>query len=559
MTLRSAWTRRTKRNCCRWTVTIFMVFEVSLIMLAYVTYLQIPVLIDLPRPLTIASPFCINANFRNIAYLDAPAPTDFYFSPYHHNESLYSPNTSSRLEYSETIFRSLKSVPILWIDEYGDTRWNEAAEREMYNYLVQKQTINVSSVNETLHECLHRQLLIINAHEAGFFSRHMCFIEQFGQTLYSPSMALLSYRSFHASGSDKEDFRGEGVLRYFLPMSTCAKLDRHPQMTPILQRLRGNLVKTANISSINDLLYENQRQLNVRFITLSDIWTYGYENVPHRQWLFNINRSLTPINYILSTDILVNHPSEHIYSAPFFTPTFLAEWRAPNEPYGQPSKHLTGSSYQLTWQDRAFTSFLRYMFMLFFHRFPPRIYEAVHLLAEHWSSYLHDKSGQTLHNMGAIFIRRGDKMPEDSFWVKHKRWRNISYYVKGLVDEENQRGRQFSPVFIMTNDLSVMNSILDFSNPISKGTDEPYARQQLKGRHILYNVFAPQACFNPFIRIGFDQFLVTLEFIVQYSQFTVSHTDSNVGRYLEQIIFGKRQLNETAHLKSYINNAPDSF
>jgi hypothetical protein len=241
------------------------------------------------------------------------------------------------------------------------------------------------------------------------------------------------------------------------------------------------------------------------------------------------------------------------------TSSYLEQWRSPNEPFGSPSKHLAGPSYKMTWQDRAFTSFLRYMFVLYFHHFPQRISQVVNMLAEHWSSYLLDKAGHTLDDMAAIFIRRGDKKPEDMFWIKHKRWRNISYYVKPLVDEEKRLNKRFSSVFIMTDDLLAMNSIKDFADPTSKGKDEPYARKYLRGRHILYNVFAPQACFNPFIRIGFDQFLVTLDFLVRYSQFTVSHTDSNVGRYLEHIIYAKRQLNDFARPRSYIMNAPDSL
>jgi hypothetical protein len=111
----------------------------------------------------------------------------------------------------------------------------------------------------------------------------------------------------------------------------------------------------------------------------------------------------------------------------------------------------------------------------------------------------------------------------------------------------------------MTDDVSVMDFFRDYADPASKGNDESYAREHLKGRDILFNVFAPQACFDPFLRIGFDQFLATLHFLVQYSQLTVSHTDSNVGRYLTHIIYAKRQLNHSISFRSLIANAPDSF
>jgi hypothetical protein len=523
------------------------------------TYEPTPSYMIWERSAPFKPPIVIYVDSTNITQIDPIARLGFHFSRYHSHESKYSPKTSSRLEYSNTLFRSMKFVPIIWVDENGDTRWNEAAEQEMYNYLLEKQTINATSINKTIEECLQRQFLVVEAHEAGFFSRHTVFLDQVGQTFYSPLMMFLSYRPFHVSRSDKEDFRGEGVLRYFVPMSTCAQLDRDPQMAPILQRLRGDLNGRGNITSVKDLLYENQRYLNVSFFWYNEKWAYGIESVPHRKWLFDIDRSLTPINYSLPLDILLNHSQEHIYYSPSLTSEDLGKWRSPNEPFGTPSIHMAGPSYKMTWQDRAFTSFLRYMFVLYFHHFPSRISLVVDMLAEHWSSYLLDKAGQTLDNMAAIFIRRGDKMPEDSFWLKHKRWRNISYYVKALVDEEERRNHRFSSVFVMTDDLKVMNSMIDFADPTSNGRDEPYARKNLRHRHILYNVFAPQACFNPFIRIGFDQFLVTLDFLVRYSQYTVSHTDSNVGRYLLQITYAKRQLNDSASSKSHIGGAPDTL
>jgi hypothetical protein len=163
--------------------------------------------------------------------------------------------------------------------------------------------------------------------------------------------------------------------------------------------------------------------------------------------------------------------------------------------------------------------------------------------------------------MAVIFIRRGDKMPEDSFWHKHHRWRNISMYVKGIIDEEKRRQIKYTTIFIMTDDQIVMNSIQEYSRHGLTGTnkDEPYARQHLHGRDILYNVFAPQSCFDPFIRIGFDQFLVNIQFITDYASLVIGHTDSNVGRYLEEIIYVNRQHQKDVQTLSYVINAPDSL
>ena len=163
--------------------------------------------------------------------------------------------------------------------------------------------------------------------------------------------------------------------------------------------------------------------------------------------------------------------------------------------------------------------------------------------------------------MAVIFIRRGDKMPEDSFWHKHKRWRNISMYVKGIVAEEKRRQIKYTTIFVMTDDTQVMQSIQEYSRDglTSSNKDELYARKHLHGRQILYNVFAPQSCFDPFIRIGFDQFLVNVQFVTEYASLIVGHTDSNVGRYLEEIIYVNRQHENNVQAMTYVINAPDTL
>jgi hypothetical protein len=205
------------------------------------------------------------------------------------------------------------------------------------------------------------------------------------------------------------------------------------------------------------------------------------------------------------------------------------------------------------------------MFLLFFSQLAPRIQTSSKLLANHWSEYLSDKHNkpydEVLSKMAVIFIRRGDKMPEDSFWHKHQRWRNISMYVKGIIDEEKRRQIRYTTIFVMTDDQTVMNSIQEYSRDglTTAQKDEPYARRYLHRRDILYNVFAPQSCFDPFIRIGFDQFLVNIQFITDYALLVVGHTDSNVGRYLEEIIYVNRQHENNVQTTTYVMNAPDSL
>jgi hypothetical protein len=485
---------------------------------------------------------------------------NFIFGRYREDDSIVILNTTVKFVYSENIFRAPSSPPILWLDHYGDIRWNKQAELEILSYLMNKQTIDRNmSEDKIIDECLRRQFFVINQHLWGFFSRYHCFIEQFGQTLYSPSMTLLSYNKFLLLQADRDDFLSEGILRYFEPVSICSKYSRHIRMKSIELRLRGNNHDSFYVTKIHELLYKSQNKRKKRFSVLDKdkVWDFGYEHIPLRRWMFSYNRFVP--TYELSVEFLANHAEEHIYRASSLTDNFLLQWTPRNRPWEQPKYHLPGNHYKLTWQDQVFTGFLRYMFVLYFHRLASRIQQMSRLLAEHWSDYLIDKGGQSLNDTAAIFIRRGDKMIEDSFWQKHKRWRNISLYVKGLVDHEQEKNKTFSSVFVMTDDASVMKSFQDFSDPKANGTDEPYAREHLRNRQILYNIFAPQACFDPFNRIGFDQFLVSLEFIINHAQFTVSHSDSNVGRYLEEISYSRRQLDASVHSDSFVKNAPDSL
>ena len=484
--------------------------------------------------------------------------SDHYFAQLQFGSRFAPLRSSSVLNYSEISFRA-SSSPVLWLNAHGDVRWNQAAEHEMNTYLLNKQTIRENtSDNKIIDDCLRRPLFVIKQHHWGFFSRYHCFIEQFGQTLYSPWMTLLSYNRFIVPSPHRDDFHDEGILRYFEPVSTCSKYLNDPRMQSVEFKLRNLNSRSSYVAYIQQLLYNHWLQ-NEKFILLDNekVWHFGYEHIPLRQWMFS--RDQVRPTYDLPTYVLINHEKEHIYRSPVLSRDFLAQWSPRNRPWENPTYHIPGRSYQLTWQDQVFTGFLRYMFISYFHHFAPRIQQMTRLLAEHWSNYLFDKDHRNLNETAAIFIRRGDKMSEDSFWKKHNRWRNISLYVKGLVDEEQRLNRRFSSIFVMTDDAAVMASMCDYSDPLSKGNDELYAREHLRNRQILFNVFAPQACFDPFNRVGFDQFLVSTEFILVYAQFTVSHSDSNVGRYLEEVLYARNQLKTSTQSDTLVRDAPDSF
>lgn len=205
------------------------------------------------------------------------------------------------------------------------------------------------------------------------------------------------------------------------------------------------------------------------------------------------------------------------------------------------------------------------MFVLFFSRFPARIEMFTRLLKDHWSSYLSDKLDEpyqeVLKSMAAIYIRRGDKKVEDSFWLKHKRWRNISMYVKPLVDEEKRRKTTFKSIFVLTDDVSAMDSIREYAlhGLTLNRRDERFAREHLYRREILFNVLSPGSCSDPFTRFDFDQFMTSINFIINYATFVIGHSDSNVGRYLEEMFYVKHQLDTNIQSNTFVVNAPDSL
>lgn len=435
----------------------------------------------------------------------------------------------------------------------------------MLIYLTQKQFPNVHSYNHAtfdeqflLKTCRLRTIFGLEQHWSGFFSRVLCFIAQFGQTLHTQRIGMLGGKKFVRDRGEIDDFLGQGILRYFLPFSICSVYMYHPKMSTLRNIIDESTNRTHIIRSRQ--LHSHAADQHDRILFSSEYWKMDYHHVPIRKWLFD--RKKSTVRYDSSIEMLTNHSDEHIYALGN-VPIDKRIHR--NAPDAFPSDLLPNNgSYQLTWKDHAFGTFLRYMFVLFFtSQNTPRIEYATRILAQYWSSFLSDKyhpiKTDPFAHLAGLYIRRGDKSNEDSFWHQHRHWRNLSYYVKGLVDEEKQRNVVFQSIFVMTDDAYVMAALRDYADGKSNGTDEIYARKHLRDRNILYNILAPQACFDPFQRIGFDQFLVSMRFLIDHSTFTVGHTDSNVFRFMREVIYARRQQQEEVQSFSYTRNAPDSF
>lgn len=473
------------------------------------------------------------------------------------------------MKYDEAAFR-LAQTPILWLDSQKDVRWNLAAEREMIKYLTEKQFPNLEKFEsgsmkkqEIMDLCEPKNLFVLHQHWSGFFSRVLCFIAQFGQTLYSPRMAVLRGSRFSGGKGDSDDFLSQGVVRYFLPVSVCSAYEFRHDMAD-LKRIIEQAPNAVNLLRSADLVKHGTSNEN-RVLLSTEFWKPDYHHVPIRKWLFD--RKNSSVNYGSPLEVLTDHSDEHIY-APNNEKNYeiSTNWTDRNKPDAFSSDLLeTKQGKKLTWQDHVFGSFLRYMIALFFgSQNAPRIEFATRVLAQHWSSYLHDKYAlpqekNVFDDLAGLYIRRGDKMSEDSFWHKHQHWRNLSYYIKGIVDEEQRSQRKFNYIFVMTDDASVMRSLRDYANQDSKGTDESYARQHLRGREILHNILAPQDCFDPFHRVGFDQFLVSMRFLIEHAAFNIGHTDSNVYRFFREVVYARRQLDPKVQSFTYVQNAPDTF
>lgn len=506
-------------------------------------------------------------------------PMSYYFNKYNNIErsntymtQKYVHENVTPLSYSEDYFRNA-SYPVLWLDAFGDVRWNEAAEHEMYQLLLDKQfpklsNVHIHEANDYINDCESRHLILLEQWtHGGFFSRANCLIEQFGQSLYSPFMAVLLPRQFDMGSAGTEDFMHEGILGYYASMSQCsAYIVPHrlknisESVENLVQGEDNHLSEYIKIETFGQLRQVRSRK---RYLWLQDQWKFGYEHVPHRRWLFDrkSRESKTFVHYDSSIDILMEHSLEHIYHAPNLNFN-LEKWEPRNAPVLASTTNLS-SNYKIIWKDKVFTSFLRYIFTIFFHQFAPRIELSKNLLTRYWSSYLADNKNQpyyqALSSMAVVYIRRGDHTREDPFYQKYGYWRNLSLFLETLYDEEKRLNKTFSSIFILSDDGHVVNSAIEFASKYSSGPDERFARQYLFGRDVIYNINAPQNCRKPLSRFDFDQYVVSIQLIIRHSAIVVTQILSNLGTYLEAILFAQNQLIPNHQTTTRIKYVHDHF
>ena len=281
------------------------------------------------------------------------------------------------LIYDDTSFRQ-SSTPILWLDEYGDVRWNEAAERGMINYLTKKQFPNLDKIGnvsvtkaEIFETCRAQSVFVLHQHWSGFFSRVLCFIAQFGQTLYSPRIGVLRGSRFSGDRGNTDDFLGQGILRYFLPISVCSAYAFHPEMND-LKTMIETAPNAVSIGRSHELHASGNNKEN-RVLFSMEFWKMDYHHVPIRKWLFD--RKTSDVSYSSPVNVLSDHSDEHIYAPKNAKNVSIGDWINTNKPDAFSSDLLPNNgNYQLTWQDYVFGGFLRYMFVLYFgSRNAPRV------------------------------------------------------------------------------------------------------------------------------------------------------------------------------------------
>lgn len=180
------------------------------------------------------------------------------------------------------------------------------------------------------------------------------------------------------------------------PLSRIScSVDRHPWMNSIRRHLKGeNASDRLTVTKIDDLLFEKQRWMKVKFLWCKDFWLFSYVDVP--QPVCSLR------NYSLSKEFLLDRRSERLYHSPRVSEENLNQWLSANSPYGESSEFLFSSLAKLTWKGRLFTSFLRYIFVLHFHHFSPRLFQMVNLLDEHRSTYLKEKNNGTLQRGNSL-------------------------------------------------------------------------------------------------------------------------------------------------------------
>ena len=158
-------------------------------------------------------------------------------------------------------------------------------------------------------------------------------------------MVLPTLTRFNTSHAAIEDFRSEGILRYYHSISLCSSHLNHPKLKTLRDRIRSIKRDSPDVKSvehIDQLLERDESTVKLKFSRLP--WRFGYDHVPHRRWLFDRSRQEIKkvFTYHSPTKLLVDHSNEHIYfnqTNPIYSSD---EWRPRNNPYMEPDGILDG-------------------------------------------------------------------------------------------------------------------------------------------------------------------------------------------------------------------------
>jgi len=74
-------------------------------------------------------------------------------------------------------------------------------------------------------------------------------------------MVLLSPRAFYVSNSSREDFRNEGILRYYQSFSLCSSYINHPRLKTLhdqLPLINLNSTNTKPVKNIQDFFVDTE-------------------------------------------------------------------------------------------------------------------------------------------------------------------------------------------------------------------------------------------------------------------------------------------------------------
>jgi hypothetical protein len=242
-------------------------------------------------------------------------------------------------------------------------------------------------------------------------------------------------------------------------------------------------------------------------------------------------------------------------------------------------------------------SFFWHMLNLWHYRPLPRIQANTAMLRQHWAGLLVDAkyagAGANLtevrekyptaqQHSAAWMVRRGDKAREDPYAHAHgNAFRDISLYAWPLIRRSEQLGRPWSSLFFMSDDphlLAETEACARAPKPPQPDWDTEKVPRSvghiaratgcrsvvtefaLSGVPLTWNAYAPQSCFNPFNRIGFEQFLVSMHYVLLHSDFLVAHSSSNVGRIMAELLYATRQTRpDVVSLHSVYQDAVDDY